>query len=444
MSIDGGFLSITPGTLRVGSQTYNVSEPFYIKPGTLCFLYGGSQEAVSTFIVWLAGLAATLQYFRNPNKNTHDISEIYSGRLSLSGFDPYGYRWSQVDAQARARHVGLVFAEPHQYILGRTVADEIRYTFAAVGQERPEWSLFDKYGLTDKLQRLTTHLSGGEAHRLNIATALELKCPFLLLDLSASNIDQQFIEELSGYLRDRTKTAVTFIYGLTPRSIQSGRPHFLRIEDDGTVRLVLTEPHDLAPSTPAGETLRAHFTQRDDDSLLLEINDIHRPGITEPFSAGVARGGVYRLMGPNGSGKTTLGHVITDRLEPHEWVGSIVWYGACPRGSRAIMTPQYPSVAHLRVMSPAIAYGRAKLTPSVAPLSGQRALSSRKLAAASWALSGTQELIFLDEPTAGMSWADKVAFIGLLNAHADKSVLMSTHDPDLEGVGQMLLMTGRP
>ena len=52
--------------------------------------------------------------------------------------------------------------------------------------------------------------------------------------------------------------------------------------------------------------------------------------------------------------------------------------------------------------------------------------------------------MFLDEPTAGMNWHDKIRLIDLLNAYPNKSVIISTHDPDLDDVGQIIQMNSSP
>jgi ABC-type multidrug transport system ATPase subunit len=67
-------------------------------------------------------------------------------------------------------------------------------------------------------------------------------------------------------------------------------------------------------------------------------------------------------------------------------------------------------------------------------------LSALKLVSIIWCLSLEADLYFLDEPTAGMHSDHKEIFIDILNRSLSKTILFSTHDQTMEGVGQKIEM----
>jgi ABC-2 type transport system ATP-binding protein len=164
-----------------------------------------------------------------------------------------------------------------------------------------------------------------------------------------------------------------------------------------------------------------------------------------------ARGTITAILGPNGAGKTTTVEICeglrtadagtvrvlgldpaTDQTELRCRVGVMLQDGGLPTGARALAllrqvarfyaTPHdVDQLAHRLGIT---AYGRT----SVRRLSG----GQRQRLSLALALVGRPELVFLDEPTAGLDPQARLAVWDLIRGARDAgtSVIMTTHAMD--------------
>ncbi len=99
-------------------------------------------------------------------------------------------------ARERVRHVGLVFQEPYQQLLGESVTEELLLGLRAQGlgtaeaQQRARWAC-EAVGLDWDLfgERSSHHLSVGEQARLAIAAVLAIHPRVLILDETLAALD---------------------------------------------------------------------------------------------------------------------------------------------------------------------------------------------------------------------------------------------------------------
>jgi len=421
--MEDGALSVEPGEYKLHGVSVAVGSRIEIPRGSRVVLSATDSEKGQVVSQWLAGLAGLPLRFSFqggdliPRRRV--VAESCRAAVCISGQPVNKLFRTDRERQLRARLAAYVFPEPQQYILGRTVADEWRYSFAALGLVPAPLERLREYGLAHLVQRTTLHLSGGEAHRLNIACAIEVEPALIVMDLSAQNLDRQFLESLPSLLEARCPSRTVIVLGICAHNTDLSAFGGLSLDDAGC--LTYTE----APSTPcriarsSSRNISTSFSARSVSGLLCRATGVCRPGVTEPASFELLRGQVYRLTGPNGSGKTTVGKILAGRVHRAEWEGTIE--PAFKTGDHvAVMTSQYPRRSLVAVMN----------------MRRSTTVSDAKLASARWACELGSELVFLDEPTAGLSPDAKGELIDLLNNFATTTFVLATHDEELAGVGE--------
>ncbi len=173
--------------------------------------------------------------------------------------------------------------------------------------------------------------------------------------------------------------------------------------------------------------------------------------------------GIYALLGPNGSGKTTMMSLICGLLAPTEGRilfdgGEIKALGASYRARLGYM-PQYPGMypnftvldflyylselKGLKGNDGEIAYLLRCLELDDVAQRRVRALSGgmKQRLALCGALLGSPEIIILDEPTAGLDPAQRVAVKRLISEiAAEKTVIWATHIvSDIENIAREII-----
>lgn len=121
-------------------------------------------------------------------------------------------------ASERVRHVGLVFQEPHQQLLGESVQEELLLGLRAQGigpaeaKQRARWAC-ETVGLDWDLfrEQSSHHLSVGEQARLAIAAMVALSPRVLILDETLSALDPTGQAELLTLLQDLHAQGTTII-----------------------------------------------------------------------------------------------------------------------------------------------------------------------------------------------------------------------------------------
>jgi energy-coupling factor transporter ATP-binding protein EcfA2 len=440
-------LSIAAGSYDLGQAIISVDSRIIIKPRDIVFIYGRDSVEVVTFLRWISGLLGVqgdLETYRPGDIRPTWVKLSESAKLGVS-FNGERLNRTDVtdDAIARAKIAGFIFGEPYEYILGRLVYDEIRYSFAAVMKDCPDVAFLNAYGLQDKLLSETRTLSGGEAHRLNIACVMALQTPIVVMDLSAANLDQDFLSSLGRWMNMDQQDRIFIIYGYFPKDLglNWASTRALNVSDGGKIEDITNTEFKPTGSTCAGDNLLHRFKRRYDGSALLDIQDLCRPGITAPLSARLHKGQVYRLIGPNGSGKTTIGRLLCRRLPTEQVGGKLLWLSAASGQGKAVMSGQYPSRSLMRSFATLETNLLSRdERASLVHLCYRRQLSALKLASVLWCLSLDADLYFLDEPTAGMQPDHKKLFIEILNRTPEKAIIFSTHDHSMSEIGQEVRM----
>lgn len=159
--------------------------------------------------------------------------------------------------------------------------------------------------------------------------------------------------------------------------------------------------------------------------------------------------GIYALLGPNGSGKTTVMKIIAGLLKPTE--GIVTYRGESITNNRNYLAhlgymPQYPAMYPFFSVIEFLLYvaelkGLIDCTGEIEQLLARVELSDvwdRRISALSGGMKqrlsfcaaalGNPEVLILDEPTAGLDPAQRVALRNLISEiGAQKTVLWATH-----------------
>jgi ABC-type lipoprotein export system ATPase subunit len=106
------------------------------------------------------------------------------------------------------------------------------------------------------------------------------------------------------------------------------------------------------------------------------------------------------------------------------------------------MTSQYPSRSLVSLLDSHLGASGASRGHS-SRHSGEPTLSQQKLAAARWACELGTDLVFLDEPTAGLGVLAKQELISLINAYSAATFILATHDDALRGVGDEIPLSSQ-
>jgi len=153
------------------------------------------------------------------------------GRVELDGSDP-----ARIPARDLARLAGYVFQEPERQFLTNRVADEIALGLDAEARARvPTLMSALSLPLDDFGGRSPYALSGGEARRLSLATALVRRPRVLVLDEPTFGQDARSYAGLIGDLRDHLGTGTTLIAAThDERFVADVAERVIRL-DDGVV-----------------------------------------------------------------------------------------------------------------------------------------------------------------------------------------------------------------
>ena len=176
--------------------------------------------------------------------------------------------------------------------------------------------------------------------------------------------------------------------------------------------------------------------------------------------------GIYALLGPNGSGKTTVMKIIAGLLKPTE--GSITYRGEPIKNNRNYLAhlgymPQYPAMYPFFSVIEFLLYvaelkGLIDCTGEIEQLLARVELSDvgdRRISALSGGMKqrlsfcgaalGNPEVLILDEPTAGLDPAQRVALRNLISEiGAQKTVLWATHIvSDVENIAREVIFMKR-
>lgn len=384
-----------------------------------------------------------------------------------------------------AAAIGFVMQDPESQTVTDKVWHELAFSCESVGMPQGEIrrrvaEMAGYFGLGELFRRDTDTLSGGQKQLLCLASAAALHPELLLLDEPTSQLDpiaaQGFIDAVRRLNRD---------FGVTVIAAEHRLEELLPISDrvvvlDGGNVIADCPPDMLAQTLPTGHDMeyaltaaqrvflaaggtgkspvsvregrsdpvcRAYLAKHSElidgsgvmshernGEPLITVTDLcagwrgTAPEVLTGLSMKLYPGEIYAVIGGNGSGKSTLLKAICGILK--QISGRI----RLQKGLKTAYLPQNPCMlfTHNTVGEEAPVeylekFGLTELSER-APLDlsgGER----QRLALAKL-LSGTPDVLLLDEPTKGMDAAAKRGFSALLRelSTGGMSVLLVTHD----------------
>jgi energy-coupling factor transporter ATP-binding protein EcfA2 len=358
---------------------------------------------------------------------------------------------------ARARSAGevaVVMQEPSAQLLQSSVADELAFNARNLGRPETEiegevrrWSA--RLGLGGDLGRDPHALSAGRQQLVLLAAALVARPRLLVADEAAAHLDREARGIALSALSAEVDAGLALLW-VTQDEEECRRAHRV---------IALGDPRPAAEAAsprPAGSaplSLRlAVAPWAGEEGPHVETD--------QALGIGVAARGVSALVGRNGSGKSVLleaaaGLVETPQIAV-EWVG--------PRGVPPILAEQFPDlqIFEERVLEEvgfaAVSRGRGRgeaIDEAAALFEalgfGGRAFLERR----TWSLSAGERrltqvvgamiapasLLALDEPTAGLDPARRLALADVVRRRAEAGpVLAASQDlPWLDAVGARIV-----
>jgi len=367
----------------------------------------------------------------------------------LAGLDP---TTGLVD---RPGHVGLgapggtalVFQHPESQILGRTVAEDVRWGLDDADGTLDVDTLLERVGLGGLADRPTEDLSGGQLQRLTLAGALARRPALLIADEITAMVDDAsrgaLLDLLAGIARDGTAVVlVTHVEG----------------EAATARRVVHLDRGRLVPAPARTARTVTVATPPAVVDPILELRDVtHTYAARTPWAhtalrnvtLTVGRGEGVLVVGANGSGKSTLAWVLAGLHRPTS--GTCTLNGtptADLRGDiglvfqQARLQLQRPTVAeeicdvaglgyidrpYVAAVLQRVGLGTHLVDRAVDRLSGGE---MRRVAIAAQ-LTRAPRVLVLDEPLAGLDDAgrhDLVGLLGYLRETEHMTIVVISHD----------------
>ncbi|MEZ5153432.1 ABC transporter ATP-binding protein [Rhodococcus zopfii] len=339
----------------------------------------------------------------------------------------------------------LVFQHPESQILGRTVAEDVRW--GLVDGDIDVDGLLARVGLGGLADRPTEDLSGGQLQRLTLAAALARRPALLIADEITAMVDDASRAALLGLLAGiaRDGTAVVLVTHVEGEAATARR--VVHLERGRLVPAPAPATRAVSAATPP---IVAH--------PILEIRDVtHTYAARTPWahtalrdvSLTVGRGEGVLVVGANGSGKSTLAWVLAGLHRPT--TGTCTLNGtptADRRGDiglvfqQARLQLQRPTVAeeicdvagldyidrpYVAAVLHRVGLGAHLVDRAVDTLSGGE---MRRIAVAAQ-LTRAPRVLVLDEPLAGLDDTgrhDLVALLGYLRAAEHMTIVVISHD----------------
>jgi energy-coupling factor transport system ATP-binding protein len=389
-----------------------------------------------------------------------------------------------------ARSVGFVFQDPEMQFVVQTVEDEIAFGLENQGVPPTEMirridEVLELLHIAHLRQRHMVTLSGGEAQRVAIASALALQPLHLVLDEPTSQLDPPAAHSLLDTLVDlnrRHRLTIILAEHRLERVLRHAS-HLLHLTGEaahfGPVREIL--PHTSLRPPIAEAALRlgwepiplsveaarpfaakivlpeaAHFDwTAPSTDLAVEARGLAAGYTRQPVIEGlhwaIRRGEIVGLLGVNGAGKSTLLKTLVGLLKPT--AGEVRLMGQPIAGQKIHAlarivgyVPQNPnSVLFAETLREEIRFTRqnhglpgdgldflARLGLADVAERYPRDLSGgeRQRAALAAMLAAEPPIVLLDEPTRGLDYVQKRQLGDLLRgwSAAGTTVIVATHD----------------
>lgn len=384
-----------------------------------------------------------------------------------------------------AGKIGIVLQDPESQISNLTVWEEVTFALGNLLYQKDvilhrAADALTHMDLTDLKNQQVHELSGGQLQRLSISTLIALKPSIIIFDEPLANLDPLGVESVVNALvkiKEFVDIIIIASHWLDPfldlatrfLVIDSGKlvldvdsailgahidklaahrievPHRYRINDVLHKQGVEVETRKGVIDLPASTSLQPLPTENlPEGKTAIELDQVtytYVNGITalEEVNVDLEEGSRTAVIGRNGSGKTTLARLLAGIRKPSS--GDVVRHTTCVG-----MMLQKPSLGFITSsVQDEMLYGTNLEESEVVPLLDYFDLleyrdkspfelsegEQRRLALA-LAISNKQELVILDEPTAGMD-ARYVQFVLEVMADYKGIAIFITHDSRLLG-----------
>ena len=348
------------------------------------------------------------------------------------------------------KEIGAVFSDPDVNIFGRTVLEDYLNALLAVeapAEQQIAIASLRHFGLSEKLDRQTEVLSGGEKQRLNCASAL-VGCRRLFVgDFTSATLDEEFKVFMCKTIKSFAEDGGMAIIGGLDLDDQNliGISRWFRIAIVNGAAEVIEKTPDLRYQkgrAAESESLKNLLQKRAiGENTILTATSVRRRSITQPLSLSIRSGEIVILIGSNGVGKSTFGQIIVGQIKGKKVEGSF----NLAEGIKPVMATQSPSemLLGLNLYSELPDLSLRKLC-GLASKHDEKldprgfSYGTQKLIGITNALRLSSGLVILDEPTSGMDFEQKKLFVEMLNHFPNHAILIITHDPSVLVLGRIV------
>ena len=173
-----------------------------------------------------------------------DINDGEAEKAEVLGRDLTKIRRKEIPALRK--EMGIIFQD-FQLLHDSTVYQNLRFVLKATGwkdkkaiKERIEKVLED-VGMSDKIDKMPSELSGGEQQRIAIARALLNTPKIIIADEPTGNLDPETAFNIVRLLNDITKTGTTVVMATHNISMLDKFPGIVYQCEDGQMREITQE-----------------------------------------------------------------------------------------------------------------------------------------------------------------------------------------------------------
>ncbi|WP_207694304.1 energy-coupling factor transport system ATP-binding protein [Enterococcus sp. DIV0212c] len=268
------------------------------------------------------------------------IPELYTGELTGTG-SVLGQDLLTKEFNEYVCDIGVVFQNPKTQFFTSDVYSELAFAMENYGVPPKEMierikEITSLFSLEEFLERSMFHLSGGQKQLIAFASASMLKHQLFLLDEPSSNLDEETIDRLKGYLRVLKDEGMTII-------VSEHRLYYLTdladrylVMDEGTIVESYTskEMREKTPREIQAMGLRSleqtTFTKTSGQEkgleklvLSCEELDFHyrkQLSVLKIPSLSLTSDHITGIIGHNGAGKSTFSKLLSGLIKPSQGV----------------------------------------------------------------------------------------------------------------------------